>query len=338
MIPMSDIDVVAGRDGRALCAGLLAGACLVLPLSTEAAAATYPDKPIRMILPGPPGGGADLLARMLSTKLSTALGVAVVIDNRSGAGGLVGTELAAKASPDGYTVIVGNSGPNAVLPAMLKSIPYDPLTSFAAVSLVASTVNLLVVHPAVTAGSVAELIALAKARPGQMTFASGGSGQPSHLSGELFRLQAGIEIVHVPYKGSGPAVLDLIGGRVSMMFGNIPSVMPQVAAGKLRALAVTSARRSRLAAQLPTMAESGLPGYESIQWYGVLVPAATPGAIVRRLHAEIVSAVNAADLQEQLVKQGFDAIGSTPAEFAAYMKTEIGKWKKVVAAAGIKSD
>jgi tripartite-type tricarboxylate transporter receptor subunit TctC len=317
----------------------LLGACAtLLAVPPPAGAAQYPEKSIRMILPGPPGGGADLLARMLSAKLSTALGVGVVIDNRSGAGGLVGTELAAKASPDGYTVIVGNSGPNAVLPAMLKSIPYDPLNSFAPVSLVASTVNLLVVHPAVTAGSVAELIALAKAKPGMSTFASGGSGQSSHLSGELFRYQAGVEIVHVPYKGSGPAVLDLIGGRVSMMFGNIPSVMPQVAVGKLRALAVTSARRSRLVAQLPTMSEAGLPGYESIQWYGVLAPAATPGIIVRRLHAEIVAAVNAPDLQEQMLKQGFDTIGGTPAEFAAYLRAEIDKWKKVVAAAGIKPD
>ncbi len=319
--------------------GVALGACVAMIAALpSASAAQYPDKSIRMILPGPPGGGADLLARLLNTKLSAALGVPVVIDNRAGAGGLVGTELAARASPDGYTLILGNSGPNAVLPAMLKTIAYDPVRSFAPVSLAASTVNLLVVHPGVAATSVAELIALAKAKPGQLTFASGGNGQSSHLSGELFKLQAGVDIVHVPYKGSGPAVLDLIGGRVGLMFGNIPSVMTQVAAGRLRALAVTSAKRSKLVAQLPTMAESGLAGYESIQWYGILAPAATPDAIVRRLNAEIVAAINAPDMQDQLLKQGFDAIGSTPAEFAAYLKNEILKWTKVVAAAGITSD
>jgi tripartite-type tricarboxylate transporter receptor subunit TctC len=303
-----------------------------------APAAPFPEKPIRVIVPGPPGGGADLLARLLGAKLSVTLAVPVVIDNRSGAGGLLGTELAARATPDGYTLIVGNSGPNAVLPALLKNTPYDPLRSFAPVSLLASTVNLLVVHPSLAATTVAELVALAKAKPGQITFASGGSGQSSHLSGELFKLQAGIDIVHVPYKGSGPAVLDLVAGRVGMMFGNIPSVMPQVTAGRLRALAVTSAKRSQLVAQLPTMAEAGLAGYESIQWYGVLAPAGTPGAVVRQLHAALVAATNAPELQEQLYKQGFDAIGSTPAEFAAYLQVELQKWKKVVAAAGIRPE
>ena len=303
-----------------------------------APAAPFPEKPVRVIVPGPPGGGADLLARLLGAKLSVTLAVPVVIDNRSGAGGLLGTELAARATPDGYTLIVGNSGPNAVLPALQKNIPYDPLRSFAPVSLLASTVNLLVVHPSLATTTVAELVALAKAKPGQITFASGGSGQSSHLSGELFKLQAGIDVVHVPYKGSGPAVLDLVAGRVSMMFGNIPSVMPQVTAGRLRALAVTSAKRSKLVAQLPTMAEAGLAGYESIQWYGVLAPAGTPGAVVRQLHVALVAAINAPELQEQLYKQGFDAIGSTPAEFAAYLKVELEKWKKVVAAAGIKPE
>ena len=303
-----------------------------------APAAPFPEKPVRVIVPGPPGGGADLLARLLGAKLSVTLAVPVVIENRSGAGGLLGTELAARATPDGYTLIVGNSGPNAVLPALLKNIPYDPLRSFAPVSLLASTVNLLVVHPSLATTTVAELVALAKAKPGQITFASGGSGQSSHLSGELFKLQAGIDVVHVPYKGSGPAVLDLVAGRVSMMFGNIPSVMPQVTAGRLRALAVTSAKRSKLVAQLPTMAEAGLAGYESIQWYGVLAPAGTPGAVVRQLHVALVAAINAPELQEQLYKQGFDAIGSSPAEFAAYLKVELEKWKKVVAAAGIKPE
>ena len=299
---------------------------------------SYPDKPIRMILPGPPGGGADLLARMLGQKLSDSLGAAVIVDNRPGAGGLLGMDLAAKALPDGHTLVMGNSGPNAVIPSMRKTMPYDPIRDFTPISLVASTVNLLAVHPSTPAKSVSELIQLAKSKPGELTFGSGGSGQASHLAGELFKLSARIDIVHVPYKGSGPALIDLVGGRISFMFANIPSAMPQVSAGKLRVLAVTSAARSKLVPQLPTMSESGLPGYDSVQWYGVLSPAKTPDRIVSRLNAEIVKALRTTELHEQLTKHGFDGVGSTSREFSDYIKAELKKWKKVIVAAGITAE
>jgi len=317
---------------------LCSAAALASAAPCAAPAPDYPDKPIRVILPGPPGGGADLLARLLSPALTASLGRTFIVDNRPGAGGLLGMDIAAKASPDGYTIVLGNSGPNAVIPGMRKTMPYDAVRDFIPVSLVASTVNLLVVHPSSAAKSVAELIQLARAKPQQLTFASGGSGQASHLAGELLKVNARIDVVHVPYKGSGPALADLLGGRVSFMFANIPSAMPQVAAGKLRALAVTSAKRSKLVPQFPTMAESGLPGYESVQWYGVLAPAKTPASIVSRLNAEIVKAVRAAPMQAQLAKNGFDAIGSTSSEFSAYIRAELAKWKSVIAAAGLAID
>jgi len=320
---------------------MLSRLSIILPLLAPMcvfSADSYPNKPIRMILPGPPGGGADLLARMLVRKVSESLGVTLIVDNRPGAGGLLGMDLAAKAAPDGYTLVMGNSGPNAVIPAMRKSTPYDPITDFVPISLVASTVNLLVTHPSTPAKTVSELVQLAKAKPGEFTFASGGTGQASHLAGELFKLGAGIDVVHVPYKGTGPALADLLGGRVSFMFANIPSVMPQAASGKLRVIAVTSAKRSKLVPLLPTMSESGLPGYDSVQWYGVLSPAKTPPAVVTRWNEEIVKAMRTPDLQEQLTKNGFDPVGSTPKEFATYIKAELAKWKKVVMAAGITAE
>ncbi|MGZ8231141.1 MAG: Bug family tripartite tricarboxylate transporter substrate binding protein [Burkholderiales bacterium] len=306
-------------------------------VNTANAAEAYPTKPVRMVLPGPPGGGADLLARILGQKLTESLGRTIIIDNRPGAGGLLGMDIAAKASPDGYTIVMGNSGPNAVIPVM-RSTPYHPVRDLTPVSLVASTVNLLVVHPSTPAKSVSELVQYARSRPAELTFASGGNGQASHLAGELFKLNAKIAVLHVPYKGSGPAVTDLLAGRVGFMFANIPSVMPHANAGKLRVLAVTSAKRSKLLPQLPTMSESGLPGYESVQWYGVLGPAAMPQPIVARLNTAIVNAVQAPDVQEQLSKNGFDAIGSTPREFAAYIRAELDKWRKVVVAAKIAAD
>lgn len=309
---------------------LLSAALMSAP---AAAADSYPAKSVRVILPGPPGGGADRLARILGQRLSDAWGQPVIVDNRPGAGGLLGMNLLAKATPDGYTIIVGNSGPNAVIPNLRKDVPYDPVRDLAPISLVASTTSLLVVHPSVKAQNVAELISLAKANPGKLTFGSGGNGQASHLAGELFKVSAGIDLLHVPYKGSGPAVVDLVGGRITMMFANIPSSMPQVKAGKLRALAVTSAKRSRLVPDLPTIAESGLPGYETIQWYGVLAPAGTPHEIIGRINADIVKILGNPEMQALLTKQGFDPIGSTPAGFADYIQNELAKWKKVIAAA-----
>lgn len=317
-----------------------AGAIVVAALLGPSvyAADQYPYKPIRIILPGPPGGGADLLARVLGQRLTTDLGQTFVIDNRPGAGGMLGMDLAAKAAPDGYTIVMGNSGPNAVIPNLVKNVPYDPIKDISPISLVASAANLLVVPQSAQANSVSELVQLAKSKPGQMTYASGGNGQASHLAAELFKLMAGINVIHVAFKGSGPAVLDLVGGRVDMMFSNIPSAMPQINGGKIRALAVTSAARSKLVPKLPTMAESGVTGYESSQWYGLLAPAKVPGAIVNTLATKVSIAVKADEINSVLFKQGFDPIGSTQSEFADHIRKELAKWKKVIEAGKISTD
>jgi len=248
---------------------------------------------------------------------------------------MLGMDLAAKAAPDGYTIVMGNSGPNAVIPNLVKNVPYDPIKDFSPISLVASAANLLVVHPSAQASTVAELVQLAKSKPGQMTYASGGNGQASHLAAELFKLIAGINVIHVAFKGSGPAVLDLVGGRVHMMFSNIPSALSQINAGKLRALAVTSGSRSKLVPKLPTMAESGVPGYESTQWYGFLAPAKVPSAIVNTLSSKVSIAVKAEEISSTLSKQGFDPIGSTQSEFVGHIRNELTKWKKVIEAGKI---
>lgn len=317
-------------------AGAIVVAALLVP--SGYASDQYPYKPVRIILPGPPGGGADLLARVLGQRLTTDLGQTFVIDNRPGAGGMLGMDLAAKAAPDGYTIVMGNSGPNAVIPNLVKNVPYDPIKDFTPISLVASAANLLVVPQSVQANSVSELVQLAKSKPGQLTYASGGNGQASHLAGELFKLIAGINVIHVAFKGSGPAVLDLVGGRVDMMFSNIPSAMPQINAGKIRALAVTSAARSKLVPKLPTMAESGVTGYESSQWYGLLTPAKVPGTIVNTLASKVSIAVKADEINSVLFKQGFDPIGSTQGEFGDHIRKELAKWKKVIEAGKISTD
>jgi tripartite-type tricarboxylate transporter receptor subunit TctC len=317
-------------------AGAIAVAALLAPFGH--ASDQYPYKPVRIILPGPPGGGADLLARVLGQRLTTDLGQTFVIDNRPGAGGMLGMDLAAKAAPDGYTIVMGNSGPNAVIPNLVKNVPYDPIKDFSPISLVASAANLLVVPQSVPANSVSELVQLAKSKPGQMTYASGGNGQASHLAAELFKLMAGINVIHVPFKGSGPAVLDLVGGRVDMMFSNIPSAMPQINAGKIRALAVTSATRSKLVPKLPTMTESGVTEYESSQWYGLLAPAKVPKPIVNTLATIVSIAVKAEEINSVLFKQGFDPIGSTQSEFSDHIRRELAKWKKVIEAGKISAE
>lgn len=298
----------------------------------------YPNKPIRVILPGPPGGGADLLARILGQRLSADLGQTLVVDNRPGAGGMLGMDLAAKAASDGYTIVMGNSGPNAVIPNLVKNVPYDPVKDFSPISLVASAPNLLVVHPSIQASSVLDLVQLAKSKPGEMTYASGGNGQASHLAAELFKLIAGINLIHVAYKGSGPALLDLVGGRVNMMFANIPSAMPQVNAGKLKALAITSSSRSRLTPNLPTMAEAGVQGYESTQWYGLLAPAKVPDAILSALSSKVSIAVKDDEIHSVLSKRGFDLIGSSQREFGNHIRHELTKWKKVIEAGKISAN
>jgi len=317
---------------------LKACALAALAFSAAAHAQVYPAKPLRMIVAYPPGGGTDIVGRMLAQKLGESLGQSVVVENRGGASGNIGTELAARAVPDGYTILMGNVAPNAINVSLFKDLPFDPVADFAPVSLVASTPNILVVHPATPARTVKEVIALAKAKPGTLNFASAGMGSSSHLAGELFRILAGAEIVHVPYKGAGPAMVDVLSGQVQLYFATMPAAMPHVKPGKLAPVAVTSARRSQALPDLPTIAESGVPGYEASTWYGVLAPAHAPSAVVARLHGDIVKILADAALHARLADQGFDPVGSTPEEFGAYIKSEILKWGKVIRDAGIRPE
>ena len=291
-----------------------------------------------MIVAFPPGGGTDILGRMLAQRLGEMLGQNVVVENRGGAGGNLGTEAAARAAPDGYTILMGNVAPNAINVSLYRNLPFDPVADFAPVSLVAATPNVLVVHPSTAARTVKELIALAKARPGTLNFASAGNGSSSHLAGELFRVLAGAEIVHVPYKGAGPAMLDVLSGQVQLYFATLPAALPHVKSGKLAAVAVTSARRSPAVPDLPTVAESGVPGYEASTWYGVLAPARTPAGAIERLHGDIVRILAQPEFRERLQAQGFDLVGSSPEEFRAAIQSEIAKWGKVVRDAGIRTE
>jgi tripartite-type tricarboxylate transporter receptor subunit TctC len=306
-------------------------------LATSAHAQNYPAKPIRMVVGYPPGGGTDIVGRMVAQKLSDTLGQTVVIDNRGGAAGSIGTEIAAKSVPDGYTILMGNVAPNAINVSLYSKLGYDPVKDFEPVSLVASTPNILVVQPLFPAKTVPELIALAKAKPGTLNYPSAGLGSSSHLAGELFDNLAGVKMVHIPYKGGGPALTDLLGGQVQLMFATMPAAMPHVRSGRLRAIAVTSVKRSQALPELPTIGET-LKGYDASTWYGVLAPARTPRAIVTRLYDEIVKVLAVADTRDKLLAQGFEPVGSMPAEFAAYIKSEIAKWGKVIKAAGIKPE
>jgi len=298
----------------------------------------YPAKPLRMIVAYPPGGGTDIVGRMVAQRLGETLGQSVVVENRGGASGNIGTEIAAHAAPDGYTILMGNVAPNAINVSLFKDLPFDPVADFAPVSLVASTPNILVVHPSVPARTVKEVIALARAKPGTLNFASAGVGSSSHLAGELFRILAGAEIVHVPYKGAGPAMVDVLSGQVQLYFATMPAAMPHVKSGKLVPIAVTSASRSQALPDLPTVAESGVRGYEASTWYGLLAPARAPDAAVARLHEGVVRILGEHALRERLAEQGFEPVGDSPREFAAYIKSEIAKWGKVVRDAGIRPE
>ncbi len=313
-------------------------ACALDVSGAPAGAEDYPNRPIRFIVPFAPGGGGDIVVRTLAQKLNATLGQPVVVDNRSGAGGNVGTDLAAKSSPDGYTILMANVAPIAINVSLYKKLPYDPVKDFAPVSLIAVFPNVLVVYPSLPAKSVKELIALARSRPGQLAYASAGNGSTTHLAAELFKNQAAIDMIHVPYKGGGPALVDLIAGQVNLYFGSMPAALPHVRSGKLRALAVTSARRSRAAPELPTVAESGFPGFEAATWIGVLAPAGTPPPIVTRLNREIVTILQQPDLEERLSAQGAEPVTNTPAQFAAYIRSEIRKWSQVVTDSGARVD
>jgi len=311
----------------------------VLALSAAAAhAEAYPARPIRMIVAYPPGGGTDIVGRMVAQKLGEALGQSVVVENRGGASGNIGTEFAARAAPDGYTILMGNVAPNAINVSLFRQLPFDPVADFVPVSLVASTPNILVVYPSTPARTVREVTALAKAKPGTLNFASAGVGSSSHLAGELFRILAGADIVHVPYKGAGPAMVDVLSGQVQLYFATMPAAMPHVKSGKLAPVAVTSAKRSHALPELPTIAESGVPGYEASTWYGLLAPAHTPGAVITRLHEGVVKILANPALHEKLAEQGFEPVGSSPEEFGAHINSEITKWSKVIHDAGIRPE
>jgi len=305
----------------------------VLP-GTAARAADWPTKPIRLLVGFAPGGGTDTTARAISQKLTASLGQQVIVDNRPGVSGNIAAEITANAPSDGYTVLLSTIGALAINPSLLKKMPFDPIKDLAPVTRAADSTNFLVVHPSVPAKSVKDLIALAKAKP--LNCGSSGVGGAGHLALELFNLQAGTKIVHVPYKGGGPAIIDLLAGNINLIFATGASSINHVKAGKIRALGVTTAKRSALAPELPTIAEAGLPGFEANNWNGVVVPAKTPRAIINRLNKEFTAALSLPDIKEFLFNQGLDAAPGTPEEFAAYIKSETAKWAKVIKAAGIK--
>ena len=306
------------------------------PASAQAPA--YPTKPVRIVVPFPAGGATDILARAVAQKLTETWGQAFVVDNRPGAGGNIGSELVAKAAPDGYTLEMGTVGTHAINASLYAKMPYDHVKDFAPIILVAGVPNVLVVNPAVPVNSVQELIAYAKANPGKLNFASSGSGTSIHLSGELFKVMAGVQMTHIPYKGSAPALADLLGGQVQLMFDNLPPSLPQIKGGKLRALGVTSAARAPALPDTPTIAESGLPGFEASSWFGLLAPAGTPPAIIAKLNTEIAKWLASPEAREKLVAIGANIAGGTPEDFARHIRVETAKWAKVVKESGAKVD
>ena len=316
----------------------LAGALLAAVAAAPAVAQTYPAKSIRMIVPFPPGGPNDILGRVMAAEMGRLLGQQVVIDNRGGAGGTLGSDLAAKAPADGYTLLLSGTASLSIAPSLYSKLPYDPVKDFAPVSLIATAPSILIAHPALPVRTVKDVIALAKAKPGQLNFASAGIGTPPHLAGELFKSMAGVSIVHVPYKGGGPALTDLLAGQVEMYFSGISSALPLVKDGKLRGIAVTSAKRTSIMPEMPTIAESGIAGYEVGNWYAIVAPARTPEAVVARLHGEIVKVLATAEMKKRLFELGADPVGSTPEELARYQQAELAKWAKVVKSAGIRPE
>ena len=297
----------------------------------------YPTKPIRIVAPSTPGDAPDVIARLVADKLSVALGQQVVVDNKPGAGGVVGSESVAKSAPDGYTLIMGNAGSHGINAAVYSRLPYDIQRDFAPVSQVAIAPNVMVINPSVPANSVAEFIAYAKSQPGKLSYASGGNGSSAHMSMELFKSMAGIDVQHIPYKGSSPALTDLIGGQVAVFIGNMPPTVPHIKSGKLRALAVTTRTRSALMPELPTIADT-LPGYETVAWFGVLAPAGTPPDVVNKLSAEIGKIARSPEMREKLVAMGAEPVGGTPEEFKAVIDRDIAKWKPLAQKVGIKVD
>ena len=311
-------------------------AALVLAFAAVTAQAAYPDRPIKLIVPFAPGGSADLVGRLLAQQLGESLGQPVVVENKGGASGMLGNEYVAKSAPDGYTLTVGTLGPFAVNQTLYEHVPYDNIRDFAPITLTGIASHVLVANPKVPVHTVTELIALAKAKPGQLTFASSGTGNATHLTFELFKATAGIDIVHVPYKGGGPAMADLVGGQVAFSFASMPSALPYVQAGRLRAIAVGGATRSPLFPGVPTVAESGLPGFVSEDWQGILAPAKTPATVVEKLNADLVRTLHTPEMTAKLAGAGFDVKTTTPQEFAEFIRADTAKWAKVLKRSGTK--
>jgi tripartite-type tricarboxylate transporter receptor subunit TctC len=309
---------------------------VVSALLSVPAFAVYPDKPIRLIMPYPAGGSIDTAGRAVAQKLADAFGQQIVIDNRTGAGGVIGTETAARAVPDGYTLVIGGTGTLALSPHLHRNLPYDPVRDFAPVTVLIASPYVIVVHPSLAANNVKELIALAKAKPGQINYASGGAGSAPHFASEMFNTAAGVKLTHVPYKGSTPGVIDLIGGQVQVMFTGIPSVIAYIKSNRVRALAVTGKLRTAALPDVPTVIESGVPGYVVSPWFGLLVPARTPHTVISTLHRETLKALRSPALLERFAVEGVDPVGDTPEHFAAYIKEEIVKWGKVVKDTGMR--
>ena len=322
---------------RRLSIVIVLGFVIALTL-TPAFAQTFPAKPVKIIVPFAPGGGSDILARILGQKLSAAWGETVIVDNRPGAGGNIGTEMVAKSPPDGYTLVLGVVGPIAINVSLFKNIGYDPVRDLTPITRAVNVTNLLVVHPSLPAKSVKELISLAKANPTVLNYASGGSGTAGHLAAELFKNMAGVQMVHIPYKGSGPAMTDLLAGQTALIFDNMPSALPYAKSGRLRALGVTTATRSSAVPEIPTVAEAGLPGFEATNWYAILGPAGIPAPIVDKLNRDVIRALQTSDVKERLAGLGADVATQTSEQFGEFIRTEIEKWGKVVRTAGIKAE
>ena len=327
-----------GPNRRALLAALAVLVGVTASASALAQAASYPNRPIRIVVPFPVGGIADTFSRTIGIKLTEVWGQPVVVENKTGAGGNIGAELVAKSAPDGYTLVMGNIGSHAVNVSLFKNIPFDPIKDFVPIAHVLDAEGLLVVNPSVNANSVREILAIARAQPGKLSYASGGLGTTSHLAGELFKSTAKVDIVHVPYKGNSPAITDLLGGQTQMSFATMPTVLPHVKAGKLRAIASIGLARTVALPDVPTVAESGLPGFEVSNWIGLFAPVGTPPEIVAKLNAEVQKIMRSPDVQKRLEAEGARFIPTTPEQFAAFQKDELVKWAKIIKDANIKAE
>ncbi|MDB5808077.1 MAG: hypothetical protein JWN94_199 [Betaproteobacteria bacterium] len=311
---------------------------LLLALSIEGAAQSYPTKPVRIVVGFAAGGATDIAGRLIAQKLSEATGQSYFVDNRPGASATIGSEFVARSAPDGYTLLIAATTSHSILPSLMTKLSYDPLRDYAPVSLLATSPLLLALHPSLPIRSVTDMIKLARAKPGQLSFGAGGTGTPPHMAGELFKQMAGVQMLYVPYKGEAPAISDLIGGQISLIFSNVVAVLPQVQAGRLRGIAVTAENRLPTLPEYPTVGESGVPGFAVDSWFGLVAPAGTSSDVIAKLNADTGRGMNQPDVRDRLASQGLFVKTGTPAELTSLMQSEIAKWKKVVTAAGLKFD